>query len=145
MLFLRPKPHQMGHTHRLLRSLSLYGDFEEEKESKLSLTLLFRPGIPTGRVFICFSFHSKLPGRPIFPNGRFLSLQNECLKPVWSVLHSKKSFRIQYYLPRKPHPQKMQRIPLAVIFLMLRFPVNTWTYLSLRTFYKSQCSVIISN
>lgn len=100
---------------------------KKKRQANCLLHYFLRPGIPTGRVFICVSFHSRLPGRPTFPKGRFLSQHNESLKPVWSVLHSKKSFRIPYYLTRKPHPQKMQRIPLAVILLMLRFQVNSWT------------------
>lgn len=42
---------------------------------------------------------------------------------------SKTIFRIQYYLTRKPYPQKMQSVPLAVILLMLGFQVSSSTYL----------------
>lgn len=117
-------------THRLPGSLSLCGDFEKEKGNQsVSLHYFLCSEFSQDEwiyLFISFSFHTRLPTSPAFP--KVGSLQNESLKPVLSVLHCKKSFRIQcYYLTRKPHPQKMQMILLAVILLTWRAQVDLWT------------------
>lgn len=86
-------------------------------KSNCLFTLLFMLRILTGwmNLFVHFYlFHSRLPASPAFPKVN-CCLQNES-QPLSSVLHCKKSFSIQcYYLTRKPHPQKMQMIRLAVI------------------------------
>ena len=73
-------------TRRLPRSLSLYGDFEEEKEIKLSLYITFEARNSHRKSkSICSFLSLPILGYllvPLFLKVDFLSLQNESLKPV---------------------------------------------------------------